>query len=143
MFPTRSKDRKMKNGIKRGHRSVCRATHRRPSSPLTVTSVVLWMKGVRAASCVHPRDHPEPRLLQMTCRLLEGRRDVTCDEQSLTARAAHGLMLAVKLKGGLGSGGGIEGGTAVQRNIRPAVSQAVCVQPVLNEKHQLVCLMTK
>lgn len=43
-----------------------------------------------------------------------------CDEQTMTARAAHGLMLAVKLKGGgFRWGGG---------DIRPENNQAVCVQ---------------
>lgn len=38
-------------------------------------------------------------ILHTTFWLLEGRGDMTFDKQNMTRRGAHGLMLAVKLKG--------------------------------------------
>lgn len=66
------------------------------------------------------------------------------DEPSMTARAAHGLMLAVKLKRGLGSDGG--GGWRCRKTYdQHSTRRCVCrpQQPVLNEKHKLVCLKTQ
>ncbi len=75
-----------------------------PFSPvLTVTSVV--SVGERGPGCIISPPMGAPRatfitmwLLQMTSWLLEGG-DMTFDKQNMTGRGAHGLMLAVKLKG--------------------------------------------